>query len=395
MRGKIEYITAWGEERMQTRIYLGRNKLTGKMIREYFSIPYTDELKSMRKDQRERFFWREIDKQVAQYQSGNYCTRKRYQLSEYIKEYLTRAAATNTNEHNTLVGYSNYAGHIDRKIGHKYLDEITPAALDKFFFELTENGNNQKIAGKGLSKRTVQKIKNFLHLIYKDAKRNGIYNGENPVELTRIIKAPKPEKEIFTDEELTTILSELENLPAKQKVFFYIAMYTGARRNEIIGLKWDDINYKDNTIYIHNSIKKINGELIDGTTKTKNSIRYIPASDELLTVLNEYRTYLINTTGVLPAGYILTQDNLTLPIYPDTANSWCEKLTNTTGIKINPHKFRHTAISLWFRGNIDIKSVQKWAGHSNISTTLDIYTHVTTKANDERRNILQDIIKGA
>jgi transposase len=156
----------------------------------------------------------------------------------------------------------------------------------------------------------------------------------------------------------------------------YISLSTGLRIGEICALKWSDINIVDGTITISRTIERIyiiegekkHTEIVINTPKTKNSCREIPMSKELLAMIKPLKK-VVNDDF-----YVLTNDER--PTEPRTYRNHYNGLMAKLDIpKLKYHGLRHSFATRCIEAGCDYKTVSVLLGHSNISTTLDLYVH--------------------
>lgn len=156
----------------------------------------------------------------------------------------------------------------------------------------------------------------------------------------------------------------------------YISLSTGLRIGEICALKWSDVNVADGTITVSRTIERIyiiegekkHTELVINTPKTQNSCRAIPMSKELLTMIKPLKK-VVNDDF-----YVLTNDEH--PTEPRTYRNYYSKLMTKLGIpKLKYHGLRHSFATRCIEAGCDYKTVSVLLGHSNISTTLNLYVH--------------------
>ncbi len=156
----------------------------------------------------------------------------------------------------------------------------------------------------------------------------------------------------------------------------YICLSAGIRIGEICALTWDDINTETGIISIRKTIQRVyivegsnkHTELILDTPKTKNSIREIPMSRDLLRILKPIKKV------VNESFYVLT--NETKPTEPRTYRNYYKKLMKELEIpELKFHGLRHSFATRCIESNCDYKTVSVILGHSNISTTLNLYVH--------------------
>lgn len=156
----------------------------------------------------------------------------------------------------------------------------------------------------------------------------------------------------------------------------YISLSTGLRIGEICSLKWSDINVTDGILTVNRTIERIyiiegekkHTELVINTPKTKNSCREIPMNKELLGMLKPLKK-VVNDDY-----YILTNDER--PIEPRTYRNYYKRLMEKLDIpKLKYHRLRHSFATRCIEVGCDYKTVSVLLGHSNISTTLNLYVH--------------------
>lgn len=167
----------------------------------------------------------------------------------------------------------------------------------------------------------------------------------------------------------------------KAKLMALIALTSGLRIGEICGIKWNDIDFENNIIYVNRTVQRIyncqnkSTELVIGPPKSKTSKRKAVLVELTKSALNKYKQHLIDKDMYNENYYVLGKES---PDEPRTLRSQYEKLLKSLEIEyIHPHALRHTFCTYALENGCDIKIVSKLLGHSNTSITLDIYTHVT------------------
>lgn len=202
-------------------------------------------------------------------------------------------------------------------------------------------------------------------------------------------RTDKHEAEFFELEEVLAIRDALLQQPLKWQALTGLLIDTGARRGEILGLKWEDIDFKNNKIDIHNNLQYTpeRGTYLEESTKNYED-RLVTISPEIMHILNTYRKeqlqYKLKCGDYwTETGFCFTQDN-GQPMNPDSINGWLKKFSKKYNLPhIHPHKFRHTQASLLYYSGEDPVTISKRLGHKQVSTTQDIYSHIM-KGADER-----------
>ena len=231
----------------------------------------------------------------------------------------------------------------------------------------------------------------------------GYYNKANPCNnLTTPAYKPK-EKTILSDNDLLIINDTIYNEPLKYQCIFYCAAILGMRRGEIAALTWDCINLEKNQLIINKSASLSHSNLKDSviikSTKTEASERKLYVPDILIKKFRELRAE--QNIMRLKLGdiynnrdYVFTQWNGNIINLHTISNWWkdyAKKNNITPGVTF--HCLRHTAASVMIHAGIDIASVSHTLGHSNITTTLNTYTHFIEDSKKNAINTVADKYK--
>ncbi|EGO6739171.1 MAG: site-specific integrase [Enterococcus faecalis] len=207
---------------------------------------------------------------------------------------------------------------------------------------------------------------------------------------------PKKDKTNETKKKQFLELSELKDFLAEAKetlnfqdyLIFRVLAFTGIRKGELYALTWEDINISYKQLTVNKTLTRIGKEYIISTPKTKASNRTIGLDDTTVSELIIWKKH--QKQELLKYGFktksndkqlIFHRKNNTLH-YPEHINFL---LLSEMKTSLSPHSFRHTHASLLFESGATIKDVQKRLGHTNVNTTMDIYTHVTKSS--ERKAI--------
>ena len=255
-------------------------------------------------------------------------------------------------------------------------NHILPAFGDKV--QLTES-DVQAFALKklqdGLSQKTVKDVLIVLKMIQKFGAKNGDllfmeWSVKFPTEQT------KQELEVLSINNQKRIMQYAINNFTFRNLGIYICLSTGIRIGEVCALKWGDINIATETISINRTIERIyvidgskrHTDVVIGTPKTKNSLREIPMSKELLKIVRPLKKVMNDEY------FILT--NEVKPTEPRTYRNYYKQLLKQLGIPdLKFHGLRHSFATRCIESQCDYKTVSVILGHANISTTLNLYVH--------------------
>ena len=298
-------------------------------------------------------------------------------------------------KHSTIVRYKELAVRIYSAIGHIKLKDIRADHLNSLYTALAMSGQNKR-TGEGLSAKTILEHHRLISTVLDQAEKEGLvpFNVAAKATLPRI---NKKEVNYFQPEQVAAIRDALEEEPMKWKVLTHIFLITGARRGEILGLKWSAVDFAGNRIHICNNILySPDVGIYEDTPKTVTSDRWITLPDETIQLLRKYQVW--QNTERLRLGeyyqnqnYLFAQDNGS-PMHPDSVTDWMNKFSKRHELPhINPHAFRHTMASMLYFNGVDSVSISKRLGHAQVSTTANIYAHVMEAADRKNADILADV----
>ena len=269
-------------------------------------------------------------------------------------------------------------------LGHMKLDKITARHIQSFISDLYRNGKNQR-NGKPLSRKTVVHHLNFISDIFSYAVHMDMLS-DNPCRRVRVPKGESQEKEIYTIQEIEQIFKTLENEPLKYRLYIMLAVYSGFRRSEMLGLEWHDINFETGVIHIQrtSNYTKAKGIYTDDT-KTKGSNRYIKVPKDILDLLESYRKVQANEFLEIGDKYQETDRLFTKwdgrPMNPQTPYGWLKEYCEENDFPFyGVHTFRHLNASFLINAGIDVVAVSGDMGHSVVGTTLNLYSHMFQEA---------------
>lgn len=247
-----------------------------------------------------------------------------------------------------------------------------------------------------LSAKTVLEHHCLISTVLDQAEKEGLVPF-NVARKAMLPKAQQKEVNYFQPEQVSAIRDALELEPIKWRTLVHMLLITGARRGEILGLKWDKVFFEENKVQICNNVLyRADRGVYEDTLKTSTSGRFIALPAETMQLLRQYRAWQNEERLRLGEyydyqGFVFSQDN-GKPMHPDSVTSWLGKFSKRHGLPhVNPHAFRHTMASMLYFNGVDSVSISKRLGHSKVSTTTDIYAHVIAAADQKNADILADI----
>lgn len=378
-----EYVIKLKEERGVKHTTIQRyRELTGRI---YPAIGHM-KLKDIRADQLNDLYSKLLKTKVRN--GANHAVAKIDFASLLKKEHMTRAGLA---EETKLSIKAVYAAVNGEPVSVETAEAIAKALgiSMKQSFDVKENR-------KTLSPKTVLEHHRLIRTILDQAEKEGLVSSNAASKATLPKQNPR-EVNYFQPEEISEIRNALESEPIKWKTITHLFLITGARRGEILGLKWNKVDWAGNRIHICNTILYTAARgIFEETPKTRNSIRYVTLPEKTMQLLREYQAWQDGEKkrfGKLytDQGFVFTQDN-GKPMHPDSVNDWLVKFSKRHELPhINPHAFRHSMASLLYFNGMDSVSISKRLGHAQVSTTANIYAHVMEEADKKNADILADV----
>lgn len=368
-----KYTKKDGSTAYQFNAYLGVDPLTGK---------------SKRTTRRGFKTQKEAKLALAQLQleveSGGF-NKQNYSLFEEVYELWFEQYKNTVKETSSHRVKSCFNSQILPLFGTYKIEKITP----QYCQSIINKWNNEYAS--------ITFPKTFLNKIFKFAVNQDIIQS-NPLDKVTIprkeLKKQNKDENFLDKQQLTIFLNTIESNET-QMIYtaFRLLAYTGMRRGELFALTWDDFNFYDESLAINKTISYFGSSAKISTTKTKHSTRIISVDASTILILKKWK--IEQKKILLSRGIRVQNDDIQL-IFSDTKNQICGKnllqnlLSKYPEFKITTHGFRHTHASLLFESGASIKQVQDRLGHTDVQTTLNIYTHVSkTLEKDTAKSFLK------
>ena len=349
----------------------------------------------------------ELAKFVTEVQNGLVIDGKALRFSEFVeiwkRDYGSKELAPST--------YKRYCRMLETRLlpyfGRFYINKIKPTDIMKFYDLLEKDtqlvrkkGNNGSKTKKPLSGKTILEHHRLLRAMLHKAVYWQLIVA-NPAERVQPPKARKPKRRSYDDEQTKILLENLELLSSedtKYKVAIILTVFTGVRLGELMGLEWQDVDFKNGIISINRSSQYLaDMGVFTKVPKTESSIREIAIPEFIISLLEEYKLWYEEQKSVY--GELWTNsDRLFVqadgkPMHPSTISKWFVKYVGQIGLPvINFHGLRHTNASLLVAQNIDIAVISARLGHAQISTTLDFYVHPLLSHNRKAGYALENLL---
>lgn len=308
---------------------------------------------------------------------------KAVKFETFCEEWFEDYAKTNL-RNTTYERLLQLRGRIYPVIGHIRMDKITPRQIQTFVNSLSKEGANER-TGKPLAPKTIRHNLSLISDVFSYAVKMGVV-AENPCSKVTIPKGEVKEKQIYTPAEVERFLTLLNDEPLKYRTFFYLMIYSGFRRGEMLGLEWKDVDFENNIISVRRTsnytAKK--GVYTD-TTKTKRSQRTLKFPQFIMNMLKEYKDEQDAEALRLADRWVET-DRLYVkwdgrPMQNGTPYFWLGEFCEKHDLPFyGLHSFRHLFCSLLVNQGVDIVTVSGALGHSCVSTTSNVYCHMFQEA---------------
>lgn len=231
-----------------------------------------------------------------------------------------------------------------------------------------------------LADKTILEYHRLIHTILAQADKEMLV-PYNAADKATAPKVGKTTPNYFQPDVIHQILDALKNVSLRWRALVHFLIVTGCRRGEAVGLRWEKINWKNNTVRIDRSLveSKTDG-LLEGDTKTsdRRTLKLPQKTMDLLKELREEQRQWKLQYGEdwIESGYVFCREDGS-PTRPDTVTSWLRDFSAKYDFPhINPHAFRHTLASVLLANGFDIVTVSKYLGHASVNTTESFYSHL-------------------
>ncbi|MEG0133213.1 MAG: site-specific integrase, partial [Clostridium sp.] len=321
-------------------------------------------------------------------QDGELIDNNNTTLGDYSSTWLKNKKTKDNLSPTTIDGYANIINnHIIPTIGDLKLQEIKAYNLQKYF----------DIKINKLSPRTLLNHKRVLVAIFISALDMELIE-KNPLLKVKLQRDKREETKVLTIEESKLLLDVVQN-HFNLKMPVTLALLLGLRRGECLGLTWDNIDYVNKTITINQNLEVVKGELYLKAPKTAKSKRTIAMPESLIPILKKHykwqREMVLRSGSAWKNEYnlICTRKRDGKPFLPNNiSDAFRNFLLKKNLPVIRFHDLRHTNATLMLAAGVSAKVAGNRLGHSSISITLDLYSHVLQTVDQEVAEKLDNIL---
>lgn len=335
---------------------------------------------------------------LAALQRSELVTPTKLTLGEYLTERWLPAKRQSLRP-STWDSYQRIVrNHVLPTLGHVPLQALTVDHLDSLYAKLLTTGN-RRTGGGGLSPKTVRYIHTTLHKALKDAERKQLVarNVAQVADAPKLRQAGASELVTWTALEVQRFLTGMRD--HRLHAAFLLAVTTGMRRGEILGLRWADIDFTARRLLVRQTILSVNYRLTVGAPKTARSRRSVALDGATLAALQEHRHRQAAERELVGNGYVdhdlvfAREDGQ--PIHPDYFSQLFDRSVARLGLRrIRLHDLRHTHATLGLAAGVPPKVMSDRLGHSTVAFTQDVYMHAIPALEAEAAEQVADLIFG-
>ncbi len=294
-------------------------------------------------------------------------------LAEYADKWMTVYKAGKLKP-STLATYKKHLrAHVLPAFGSRELAGITTEDIQLFLNERSH-----------LAKKTLSCMRHFMGEIFKDAVEDGLIEKDPTASRRIAIPSDKSyDREALPLEQFKEIIANLNRLSPTDKRLLVLMMFSGMRRGEVLGLRWEDIDAEAGLIHVRRNVTHAGGNHpVVGTPKTAKGTRDIPLDAFVLETLQPLQE----------SGFIIGGES---PITMTTYNNTWRRINKRIDLHgASAHVFRHSYLTYMAGQTTDVKTLQAIAGHSTIGMTMNHYVHAQPEKIKEAGKQMHDLLAG-
>lgn len=361
-----------------------RDPSTGHRRRRFFTIKGN-----------KRAAEQELAKALRERDTGTDLSPGRLTVADYLRRWLRDYAA-----HNVAPStFARYKGIIDSHLipalGNLRLRDLRPAHLQAAYAGFLAPGGRKDSREGGLSPRSAL----HHHRLLKEALAQAVrwqQLAHNPADAVTPPRPARPEMRVLSPEEVSWLLEAAIETPLY--TLLYLALHTGLRQGELLGLKWEDVDLDRGSLHVQRTAQRLPGQ---GVTyrppKSHRSCRPVSLSPEVVDLLREHRRAQVEhrlRVGPAYAGMgLVFASPLGRPMDPGNLRRGFARLVEKAALApVRFHDLRHTAATLMLTAGVHPKVVSERLGHATVSLTLDTYSHVLPDLQREAAKALDGLL---
>lgn len=287
----------------------------------------------------------------------------------------------------TAAGYrSIYRTHLDG-IGDVKLDDLNPAMLQAHYARKRE----------GRAPSTVRGIHRFFHVVLEEAVTHMIL-PRNPSNGIRGMKVPDHEMLVMREDEIPRFLEAARE--HRLHALWFLAMSTGMRESELLGVRWQDIDFKQGIVRVRQEVYRVERHFICKEPKSLSSKRDLPLAEETAMALQKWRREQREEKNLAGGAWqelfedLIFTNEMGAPLPYSHVLRKFRHIIRSVGInpEIRIHDIRHTFATILLERGVHILMVSKLLGHSSVVITLRVYGHVTLRMTEQARAEINQLV---
>ena len=381
------YIRRRGKDRWQVTVDLGKDPTTGRRRRRFLPVRGT-----------KRDAERALAEALHQRDTGIDVSPGKLTVADYLRRWLRDYAAQSVAA-STLERYTGIVEHhLIPALGSLRLRDLRPAHIQATYGRALAAGGRVDGAAGGLSPRTVLHHHRLLREALGHAVRWQLI-ARNPADAVTAPRPGRAEMRVLDSEQAGQLLEVAAGTP--YYALIYLALATGARVGELLGLRWQDIDLDRRTLHITRSARRFAGQgVIFQETKTHRSRRPVALSPEMVALLREHRRSQAEQRLAVGPAYsdrgLVFASPTGQPVDGSNLRRAFRRILSDAGLpRLRFHDLRHTAATLMLRSGAHPKVVSERLGHATVSLTLDTYSHVLPDLQRDAAEALDGILPPA
>ncbi|NMM52034.1 site-specific integrase [Paenibacillus aquistagni] len=366
-------------------IYTGRGP-DGKYGRKTKTLTITDQALLKTKKKLQDYIDDEYAKFRQEVQAGEYIAPEKMTFGDFIEDWREKYGVKHLGER-TLYAYdSTINKHLLPVFGHMRLDQIKTIHIINYLDTLNKGGARKDKKEGSLSSGTIQ----YHHRVLKNVFTRAVewkFIKNNPVSDVRKPKVQYKEVVPYDEDEVSQLMLALQNEPFHWRMMITLALTTGLRRGELLGLEWKHVNWKTGIIEVVQSVTKSVDGLANLKEPKNNKRRKVSLPSSILEEFKNYYTSRVRERDKIGDAW-KGGDHFFVFSHPngkafnqERPYIWFKKFTQRNGFRhIRFHDLRHTSATLLINQGVHAKIISERLGHSNITTTMNIYGHALQTA---------------
>ncbi|WP_066639184.1 tyrosine-type recombinase/integrase [Desulfolucanica intricata] len=334
---------------------------------------------------------------ITELNKGIYIETNNLTFEAFLEKWLEDYAKLKTTPKTFLRYEEIIKSRIIPDLGKLPMDKLKPMHLQQFYAKLLTGGRKDGKEG-GLSPTTVMQHHRIIHKSLDTAVKWQIA-ARNVADAVEPPQKTKHEIVVLDETQVRKMLDAAQNTPYFGPIL--LAVTTGMRRGEILGLRWQDVEWNSNILQIRQTIQYTPGKgIFFKQPKTVGSYRPVKITSSIIEFLKKHKLEQAKIKLMLGPeiyeenGLVFCQDN-GKPMHPDSISSWFPAFMERNWLpKIRFHDLRHTHATLLLKQGIHPKVVSERLGHAGISITMDIYSHLLPGMQEEAASKIDQVIFG-